>query len=106
MANTQSISKLKQFGVLRQTYINIERALLIERIDQIQSIADIKIFICNSCNSSHALFFCLECNEFFCHQCFEEYHAALERAEKILKSDHRPELLSEGANQGNLSSSH
>jgi len=58
--------------------MKIERELLVLRLNQINKVIKVPVFICDECHSSLAIIECMECQENLCKTCCIKYHELLE----------------------------
>ena len=66
--------KTRVLGIFKKTYIEIERELLMKRMDDFINIRIGCVYMCNYCHKKKAIFDCLNCKESLCEDCLNEVH--------------------------------
>lgn len=83
--NKQQVEDLYFFSIIKNTFVNFERELLIDRLRQIQSSIEQRIVLCSTCNSCICIIECLDCQIEFCSKCFHQSHQYLETGKSKTK---------------------
>jgi len=75
--------------LLLNTHLKIERELLVMRLEQINKVITVAVYICDLCHEKPALIECLECKENYCYECSLTIHENFED-DHSLKSEIHP----------------